>query len=925
MGKKGASKQKALTSAGFWPMLSKPAVAVGKYASVPGKYWTGCPSADNKEKRFMCIVIEFTALHDFGDGVKGSGFQLKEMGADGRGSLEPGVASGDEFVMAYPLPFLEHYYFANRSELPDAVREKVFPADAGNAAADAAGGYRAVDDESAGGDGAPVAVKQEKERAAIFDLFQEESSTLATAGPQRGKYTIKYRCCVMTPTGLCGGSATCYKTGDCKSETTSNAWTHLRDKAKTCPAHREALLVLETSNPRTVQTADGEIVHVMSFAEAFPHHVDYVWCRARGIFSAVIGKKPLFRSYVRNYEPRAVFPHPEVQFNIALCIKELQDEEQLARVAALQREFQNGPCIGVQLDMWTDTNTHISYGGVNMTTVREPSPLVFTSGSTGTPERSRADAKKKAPPQLRVVSEVLDFDVFPSTEHTGIAIRDWFSRVLEAKGIRISSLSGATPDGASDGQLGLRLVDGLGDKVDTCNEHGLQRCVLYSCGIAGSSSKNPEFNATLKPHNRVAQLSNQARAVSDGIRKGQLNSGVPRSKVLSTVDTCTTRWGNQFRQVSRNNTLKPVIDPVVETYKRENRSKKDAIVEDDDSNPTSRVGKAVPASALGLSSDQWDASLEIEAFLDHPFQIKESIEHKGYVTGATSLYLLHDLKKGCAVDKSLTVKLHPSTAKLEDRVRQTETRKAEDLHPIISTARRIMVEQLDERFFDLAERPSNTRLVQCWMSKQRPAEKWLPEEWRVLAKGLYLGMLRDAAKIAGIGVRSSPHKVQKTSASSSSLVRNLSDDDDDDAPARLTDNSDPVTEEAMRWAALDKKTIREFCDDDGIMNEFALVYHVRQSYPLHYIVFKQTAAHLPHEGNSEQLFSRSGDLSDDNGKMDPHRLAVWTSIGVNYSTYQPTNTQILERYLLKFSKGGKASVAELHQDDLGLLDPSGGD
>ena len=80
---------------------------------------------------------------------------------------------------------------------------------------------------------------------------------------------------------------------------------------------------------------------------------------------------------------------------------------------------------------------------------------------------------------------------------------------------------------------------------------------------------------------------------------------------------------------------------------------------------------------------------------------------------------------------------------------------------------------------------------------------------------------------------------------------------------------------------------------------------------------------LPHEANSEQLFSRSGALSDDNGKMDPHRLAVWTSIGVNYSTYKPTDKEILDRYLLKFSKGGKATAAELHQDDLGLLDSSG--
>lgn len=89
-----------------------------------------------------------------------------------------------------------------------------------------------------------------------------------------------------------------------------------------------------------------------------------------------------------------------------------------------------------------------------------------------------------------------------------------------------------------------------------------------------------------------------------------------------------------------------------------------------------------------------------------------------------------------------------------------------------------------------------------------------------------------------------------------------------------------------------------------------------------YTVFKQTASHLPHEANSEQLFSRSGDLSDDNGKMDPVRLGVWTSIGVNYSTFQPSVQQIMERYMLKFSKGG---TAKLHDDDLGLLDPDGND
>ena len=36
--------------------------------------------------------------------------QVQEMGMSGESSLEPGVASGDVFWMAYPQPFLRHFY-----------------------------------------------------------------------------------------------------------------------------------------------------------------------------------------------------------------------------------------------------------------------------------------------------------------------------------------------------------------------------------------------------------------------------------------------------------------------------------------------------------------------------------------------------------------------------------------------------------------------------------------------------------------------------------------------------------------------------------------------------------------------------------------------------------------------------------------------
>ena len=133
---------------------------------------------------------------------------------------------------------------------------------------------------------------------------------------------------------------------------------------------------------------------------------------------------------------------------------------------------------------------------------------------------------------------------------------------------------------------------------------------------------------------------------------------------------------------------------------------------------------------------------------------------------------------------------------------------------------------------------------------------------------------------------------------------------------------DTVTEEAAHWADLDRKIIRESRDDDGIVNEFALMYHLHQSFPLHFIVFKQTASHLPHEGNTANSSSRARAPS-------PMTMARWTrrtsrsgrpsAWTTRPRNYQPTDKQILECYMLKFSKGGKATAAEMHTDDLGLL------
>ena len=54
-----------------------------------------------------------------------------------------------------------------------------------------------------------------------------------------------------------------------------------------------------------------------------------------------------------------------------------------------------------------------------------------------------------------------------------------------------------------------------------------------------------------------------------------------------------------------------------------------------------------------------------------------------------------------------------------------------------------------------------------------------------------------------------------------------------------------------------------FYDDDGqLLNEFEMIWALRERFPLHSFVFKQVASHLAHEANVEQVFSRAGGLSD---------------------------------------------------------------
>ena len=70
-------------------------------------------------------------------------------------------------------------------------------------------------------------------------------------------------------------------------------------------------------------------------------------------------------------------------------------------------------------------------------------------------------------PQLLLQKEVLDFDIFPLSEHASANIATWLKAVLVHNNITFDMITGLTPDGAADGQAALNSIPQLGEKTDT--------------------------------------------------------------------------------------------------------------------------------------------------------------------------------------------------------------------------------------------------------------------------------------------------------------------------------------------------------------------------------------------------------------------------------------------------------------------------
>ncbi|KAL1500555.1 hypothetical protein AB1Y20_013210 [Prymnesium parvum] len=620
-----------------------------------------------------------------------------------------------------------------------------------------------------------------------------------------------------------------------------------------------------------------------------------MWMVAGGL-PMRLNRRPVFRDYARSLEPRIVLPHNETVHRLASLTDELQLQYLRRARANHIAMFKGLPCIGLQLDLWTDRNSGIAYAAVHASMVMVASDESVYS--------------KESPP-LCLMDELLHFRAFPYTKHTAKNISEWLVGLLTAEQILAEAISGVTPDGASDGQAGCKLVEGLKSKVDVCQLHELQRCILYSIGLAGSKQncRNRDFRDLIRVNKRLVQLTHQSREVSDALRKFQMDNNIPDHKIISTVCTNQTRWSNQKAQISRNNLMRPIFDPVMSVYRRENVNET-AILEvgsesDDSEGETPRGPYSGPARELkrkdiGFKDDLWNANLEAEAFLTRPADMKQIMENNRYVTGAQGVHLMINLKKLNSPFKPLKVFMFPTSMAVKDRERAHQMVEAENLADFIPKARAELVRQIDMRFVD--KEFSDARLVHLYMSKGIPAEKVLSADNLQRAKALYLKWLRSLVTAGVVGIRSSPRKKKKKEKVN--LLDAMHDSDDDDSATMADDcrGQDRVREEMLQWQELPAASIKKHIGDQGLLNEFTLIHEFRDELPLHYKLFMQVASHRGNEANAEDTFSLSGSLSNRNTHTQPGFLATLVRINKNRRVSEPTWKAILSAYKHKHRK-----------------------
>ena len=169
-------------------------------------------------------------------------------------------------------------------------------------------------------------------KAPVMKFFAINKDVLIMHGPQSGMYKAQFECIIEGCDGRACGTMKEIRHKDRRVISTTNLITHLRQLAPKCVKLFHALAEVEAASKNCIEL-NGETVVIMSFSEAFSHHVEFMYLRSSGMVSQKMTQLPEWRGYVRGFDARATFPHGVTARQLAETVAELQRLEFMERMS----------------------------------------------------------------------------------------------------------------------------------------------------------------------------------------------------------------------------------------------------------------------------------------------------------------------------------------------------------------------------------------------------------------------------------------------------------------------------------------------------------------------------------------------------------------------------------------------------------------
>ena len=109
--KRPGSKQQQQLNVDQYTLLKKSMEHLGKQHNVPGSFWQGRMSEDERDKIYKCTIIDFSLAQKAApNSSPRMAFKVQEMGIDCTGSHENSDLANTMYWIDYPMTFLRFFY-----------------------------------------------------------------------------------------------------------------------------------------------------------------------------------------------------------------------------------------------------------------------------------------------------------------------------------------------------------------------------------------------------------------------------------------------------------------------------------------------------------------------------------------------------------------------------------------------------------------------------------------------------------------------------------------------------------------------------------------------------------------------------------------------------------------------------------------------